>query len=376
MPSLFLLLLVFAGNTTAAQSNDSITVELNKTSFVPGDSISMEISLLNYTTVARAATIQLWIENVKTGRRWKYRYPLVNGYLAATLAIDSSLPGGVYTLNFLLQKTFFKLTGTVKNRNKKDKEINYVMISKNKQMMAGAVPITETDQFTVKNLLFQDSAFIIFSRLKQKKNELLIDIETALDSAFVPSAINTQLISIGNEAMLQPLPTGYTFTADNTVYKIILPEVIIKSRSSKRLEDFQNENVSGAFTADDAVILDGLGSDEMANAPDFYTYLTTKVGGLRIVIDNESGNRSLVWRNQPVEMFINEIRLEPDLPFLINPSDIALIKVFRPGTQVASNTSAGGAIAVYTKTGEYNKASNRSYSFYITGYTGLEARWQ
>jgi hypothetical protein len=373
---LFLLLLVLLGNTAAAQPKDSITVELNKTSFVPGDSIGMEISLHNYTTVARTASIQLWIENIKTGRRWKYRYPLVNGYLAATLAIDSSLPSGVYALNFLLQKTFFKLTGTVKNRYKKDKEINYVMISKNKQMMMGAVPISETDQFTVKNLLFQDSAFIIFSRVKQKRNDLLIDIETSLDSAFVPSAIHTQLIRIGNEENLQPLTAAYAFTADNTVYKIILPEVVIKTRSTKRLEDFQNENVSGAFTAGDAIVLDGLGSDEMANAPDFYTYLTTKVGGLRIVIDNENGNRSLVWRNQPVEMFINEIRLEPDLPFLINPSDIALIKIFRPGTQVASDASAGGAIAVYTKTGDYNKAGNRSYSFYITGYTGLEARWQ
>jgi hypothetical protein len=75
-------------------------------------------------------------------------------------------------------------------------------------------------------------------------------------------------------------------------------------------------------------------------------------------------------------MYINEIRLDPEIPVFINPSDIAMIKIFRPGTALSADGGAGGSIAIYTKTSQYSKATNRNYSFFINGYTGLEAVWK
>lgn len=151
---------------------------------------------------------------------------------------------------------------------------------------------------------------------------------------------------------------------------------MLKTKSGKRLQDFDNENSSAAFSSSDAILLDGLGTDEMANAPDLYLYLTRKVGGLRIQTDDQTGNRSFSWRGQPTEIYINEIRLDPETPLWINPADVAMIKVFRPGTQLLADVSGGGAIAIYTKTGEYKQAGNRNYSFYILGYTGMECTWK
>ncbi len=375
----FLLLCFSFTASVKAQLNDSLQVNLNSNVFLQGDTISIEVNLANYASIAKTATIQLWIEEIKTGKRWKYRYPLTNGYVSANLKIAGSVNNGLYAFNFLLQKTFFNVTGVVKNAVKDDRQLNYVMISKTKQTLSNAITVDDKNTFNLGHLLFQDSAFIIFSRPRQKNNDLLINIATPLDSAFTALATQTKLITIGridSSTVKSGSAGNYSFKPDSTPYKIILPEVTIKTKMKKKADDFERENVSGLFSGNDAIILDGLDSDEIANAPDLYTFLSIKVGGLRLETDNQTGNRSFTWRNQPTEIYINEIKLDPDIPIQINPSDIALIKIFRPGVAVSSGSGAGGAIAVYTKTAEYSKVNNRNYSFYLLGYTGQESTWK
>lgn len=365
-------------NFLQAQNSIGLVVEVNSTSFAKGDSLSFEATLPGYKTVAKTATLQLWAENVKTGKKWTFRYPLINGYIHAQLKIDSSLEEGVYALNFLLQKSFFAVKGKVSNAGKKDKLINYAMISKSRQSIIDMAELNDEKEFAVRNLLFQDSAFIIFSRPGKKNNDLEIKIETPLDSAFTPVASVTKFIVIGDTtaALTATDTSAYLFTAAGAKYKIIMPEVVLRTKSNKRLQDFDSENSTGSFSGSDALVLDGLSSEEMANAPDLYLYLTQKVGGLRVETDNETGNRSFKWRGQPTEIYINEIRLDAETPLWINPADVAMIKVFRPGTVLMADAAGGGAIAIYTKTGAYRQAGNRNYSFYILGYTGQEAVWK
>ncbi len=366
-------------NTVFAQKKDSITVVLNNTVFSKGDSINIEVSLLKYKTIAKTATIQLWIENLITGKKWKFRYPLINGYINAKLIIDSNMAYGTYAFNFLLQKTFFTLNGHVAKAGKKETQLNYIIISKAKQTVINTVNINEQKSFTINNLLFPDSAFIIFSKPNQKNNELLIDINTPLDSAFEPSAFCTKFVTIGkaeDEENEKIDTTAYNFNPYDTQYKIILPDVVIKTRAGKKMEDFVKDNVTGSFLDNDAIILDGLNSNELAQATDIYTYLAIKVGGLQLVSNNETGGRFFIWRGQPTDLFLNEIKLDPETPFWINPSDIAMIKIFRPGTSLAAGSGGGGTIAIYTKTGEYKLSKSRNYSFYIVGYTAAESTWK
>jgi len=366
--------------SAAAQQDSMLLVSFNKNVFARGDSIIFEATLPGYKTIAKTATLQLWIENVKTGRRWKFRYPLINGYISAKLAVDSTLADGMYAFNFLLQKTFFSLTGHAGNVAKKDQFLNYVMISRNRQTIIDVVSLDEQKNFSIRNLLFQDSAFIIFSKPNKKNSDLLVNIEAPLDSAFTPLTTLTKFVTIGNVEEMPSLrktdTASYSFSPDNTRYKILMPEIVIRSRSNKRLEDFDKENTSGNFSSPDAILLDGITSDEIANAPDFFTYLTIKVGGLRLETDNNTGNRYFTWRGKETDLFLNEIKLDPETPFWINPADIAMIKVFRPGTVLTGDSNGGGAIAIYTKTGEYKVSKNRNYSFYVTGYTGMEATWK
>lgn len=365
-------------NVLKAQGNVQLTVGLSKTTFNKGDTIAIEASLAHYSTIAKAATLQLWVEHIPTGKKWKFRYPLINGYIQAKLAIGSGMQEGVYAFTFMLQKNFFSLNGQVANAGKKDQVLNYAMISKARQTMLDIAQLNEQKEFSIRNLLFQDTAFIIFSQPGKKNNNLQIKITTPLDSAFTPLASVTRFITVGHAQ--QPITVtdtaAYKFEWDDTKYKIVLPQLVLTSRSNKRVQDFDTETSTGSFAGSDAVLLDGISSDEIANAPDLYLYLTKKIGGLRIQTDDETGNRSFVWRNQPTEIYINEIRLDAGTPLWINPADVAMIKVFRPGTQLMADAAAGGAIAIYTKRGQYRQDSNRNYSFYILGYTAMESVWK
>ena len=376
---LLIIVFIFIASSSFGQTIDSLSITIDRQSYSQGDTINMDARLFNYTNTTNASTLHLWIEEIKTGRKWHYRYPLLNGMISSSLAINNNIKDGTYALNFQLQKSFFNLSGVVKNADLKDNVINYVLITKNMQTIADAVSLGENKSFNIGRLLFQDSAFIVFSKPKHNRNNLVINISTPLDSAFLPTETITKFITIGNSndsGKIQPPQTSsYSFNEDGQLYKTILPEVIVKAKAKKLIDDFEKENVTGFFAGLDATVLDGLESNEIANSPNLFTYLSSKIGGLTQQM-GENGIPQLIWRNHRTEIFVNEIKSDEDMLLDINPSDIAMIRVYQPGTQISSGSSDGGTIAIYTKTGVYSKSSNTSYSFFIKGYNALDAEWK
>jgi hypothetical protein len=363
--------------------DSTLSVVINSNHFNQNDSINFEASLKNINSDNKLITLHLWIEEITTGRRWHYRYPLINGYVNASLKIDEKISNGKYAFNFSLQKSFFSLFGKIKNEETLDTKfpyLNYVLISKEKQTMVDVVPLQSDNTFAIQRLLFEDTSYIIFSKPKRKKNDLQIAIRTPLDSSFIPEKVVTQFITVGplvdSSKKQIDVNNDYSFNTNSSLFKTILPPVEIISKTKKQIEDFQKENVTGFFSGSEDVMIDGLSSEEIANAPDLYNYLTTKVAGLRVNIDNETGNRFLSWRKKPTDIYINELKMDADAPYDINPADIALIKIYRPGAMLSASSGEGGAIAIYLKTGAYQKSTNRNYSFYIIGYKGLQSSWQ
>lgn len=365
--------------TSIAQNPDSVKVIFDRYNFMQQDTITFDVVLNHFAKVAKTATIQLCIEEVNTGKKWNYRYPLINGYLEAKLKIDSSLRDGKYAFNFLLQKKFFGLNGKVKNAIKSDDKINYVLLTKGMQSIMDQISLSEDKSFSMGKLLFQDTAIVFFSRPKKKFNSLEIDIETPLDSAVTSSDTITQFITIGklsandSAAMIRSNPS-YTFTGDNSLYKNIMPAVIVKSKTKKLIDQFEKDNVTSMF-AGDAMTIDGLESDDLAHATDLLTFLSGRVAGLT-VSTNEEGERELTWRKHKTALFVNEIKVDGDIDLDVNPSDIAMIKIFRPGENVVSGSAEGGVIAIYLKNGVYQKTKKSGNSFSVIGYTSLEAKWK
>ena len=91
---------VFAVKAKAA---DTLVVIFDKQQFVQGDSIEMEVYTEPFRPDLPAQTLHLWIDNVKTGQRWKFRYPFIKGRYKFSVKISDSIPNGTYAFNFLLQ---------------------------------------------------------------------------------------------------------------------------------------------------------------------------------------------------------------------------------------------------------------------------------
>jgi hypothetical protein len=96
---------------------------------------------------------------------------------------------------------------------------------------------------------------------------------------------------------------------------------------------------------------------------DIFTYLQGKVAGLQI--NNNGATPSLQWRGSTPSLYLNEMQIDASALKNTPVSDIALIKVFRPGTSLGAGGGAGGSIAVYTKKG--SEARNNDI-----GFKGLE----
>lgn len=361
-----------------AQETDSLQINFSKKSYYSGDTILFEVSSIDSINARKASTLHLWIEEIKTGKKWHYRYPYINGYLSATLKIDDKISDGNYAFNFTIQRAFFTLSGKVLNAQKHFPFINYALISKTNQTVINLLPLDNNNSFKLGSTLFQDSALIVFSKPKQNSSDLQIKIQTPLDSPFIPKNFNTHFIAINPaiDTIKNSIPKNdqYNFSLDEKLFKTILPEVVVNSKSNNQIESFQKENVSGLF-AGDAIVLDGLSSDEISNVVDLYTYLVSKIGGLRLVTNSENGERFLYWRSKPTEIYIDEVKLDKDIEIYVSPADIAMIKVFRPGESVTMGSGDRGAIAIYLKTGQYKKPNSSNNSFYILGYTGLDAVW-
>jgi len=376
-----LFLLAFV-TYTAAYSADSLQVNLNTTAFLKGDTIEFKCSIPGFgAKKLSSATLNVWIEDIARNKRWKFRYPMLNGEVSASLAVDDKIADGKYAVNFLVQPGFFKVLGEVLDHDKKDTTINFMMIPRNKKASYfDNTRVAPDGSFRLKSTLFEDSAFFIFSPIKKiKNNALLIRIETPLDSFFTPALTATHFITVGtnNPAVAVPITDTNSYAFDpnqEPEEKGLLPGVTVYSKIKKKIEQFDDENSRGLFKREDAIIFDGLDNEEIARSVSVFQFLQGKVAGLNIDTDS-AGMQYAKWRNETAEVYVDEFKMEPGDHLFVVPNDIAMIKVYRPPAQLSSFSGGAGAIAIYTKKGKYADTKAR-HNFIVKGYTAMDSIWE
>jgi len=382
-PLKFILILVFACSCmqTNAASSDTLVVIFDRQNLLQGDSIEMEVYTEPFSLNQPAQTLHLWIENIQTGQRWKYRYPYTKGRYQFSLKIHDSIPSGNYAFNFFLQKKFLVLNGKLKNAADDERTLNYIAIAHNKAPIIDGIELATDGSFSVDNIFYTDSVFFAFSPAKKNKvNQLKISIETPLDSVFVPEAVLTEFITVGKsetwDTPVQNPINGYAFSAAGKKDKELLEELVLKTKRLNKRQQFEKENVSGLFDSQNARTFDFYENDELRNYPDIYSYLTAYVPGLTSFNDELTGRTVLYWRNEKVNIYVDEI-LDVDFsPLAINVQDIELVKVYSPGSRLGLD-GFNGSVAIYTRrlsNRPGNKISN--YSFYVKGFTQKNAEWK
>jgi hypothetical protein len=376
-----ILLLVFTSLQLKALDTDTLVVIFDRQNFVHGDSIEIEVYTEPYKTDQPAQTLHLWIDNINTGQRWKYRYPFLKGRYKFTLKINDSIPNGNYAFNFLLQKKFLAVKGKLKNAREEDKAVNYMAISKNKAPIIDGAELETDGSFKIDNLFYTDSVYFGFSpEKKSKANPLKISLETPIDSAFIPESSITEFITIGKvetqNVLIDSVKNNYDFFQEGRKDKRLLKMVVVQTRVKTKREKFENENVSGLFASDNAKTIDFYESDELKNYTDIFSYLTANIAGMAAVNDPETGRQFLYWRNEKVNIFVDEFMDSDFSGNSISVQDIEMVKVYSPGSRLGLD-GFGGSVAIYTRrfsSRPGNRLSN--YSFYVKGYTQKNAVWK
>lgn len=370
--------IIFISTPVFAQSeNDSISINLSKPVYLQGDSLELRIYYPNYINKKlKSATAHIWIDHLGTKQRWKFRYPMIEGEVNAALKISEQIPSGNYAISCLIQSGFYRMQGQVIEREKQDTFINYMMRTSTKQMMVDRVKVDAKGFFTMKPMLFQDTASFYFSPAKKpKKNYLAILLKTPVDSAFEPAAMQTSFFNIGKPGEFIDKKIDYSLSLDDPELGGDLPNVTVYTKAKSKMQQYEESYTSGLFKNDNAYVFDGLENDELAQSQSLAWFLQQKVPGLNVAIDS-ANNEVFKWREEICSIFIDEFEVMPGEQMMVFPRDIAMIKVFRPPFQYSSTTGFWGAIAIYTKKGKYIDNNGAKFSFILRGYTAFDSVWK
>jgi len=384
--SFFLLLMI----TEALIASDSIPVVLNGKKFSVGDTLEFNWNGNLIGKGYAAASLHVWVDHIETGRRWKLRYPILNGLAEGSLVITDSLPVGNYAFNFMAAEPFLEIKGEVRNvkikkafnykTKKKDtiavyelpkmtgKEMRYTLLGQESILHNDFVRVDSAGGFDVPAIVFGDSAQLLFDP-GRGRGTYWINLETPLDSSFTPFYSSTSFIQVNkNDTIAVELKdtSAYVFGFEDPYPNaIVLDEIVVKGKSNA--EKFEDDFVSMLFKASpDAKTINALDNNELIRSNSILTFLQSRVAGLFIRSNGITTN--VTWRAAPVDFFINEFPVDVN-NLNLSPMDVALIKVYPPPSQLRS-LSNGGAIAIYTKRGRYEDQKGvPQYNFTVKGYT-------
>lgn len=367
---LFFLLCCF---NFSVEAQLTFKVQTDTTHFQPGDTVAFTAYVPQWANSKRLATLQLGIEDVHHQQQWKLRYPLLKGITQASIVLPVTLPKDVYALHFSIQPEFFLLEGWVNTPNYRGDSIKYTMVLEGNEIATGNVVLRPDKSFTLGRVLFENQANLFFNYTKPKlRNLLSIDIRTPLDSAFQSLADTTIMLSVG--ATFDSLGSDYQFNngSNSLNFGTTLDTVEVTAKIKTPSEKFEAEHVNGMFRGASArsfFYLDSEGG--FAGWNNILEWLRAKVAGLVVGIDPTLGEYRVTWRGQPTAVFLDEMPVDVNTLSLVSPTNIALVKVFRPPFAGAFFGGIGGAIVVYTKSGDGESGNTPRNRFLVSGYTPI-----
>jgi hypothetical protein len=248
----------------------------------------------------------------------------------------------------------------------KDESIYAFLQKKDSSTQMLTIPRLTGGKFGLTGLLFYDTAkvFYQFSKDRKLSNEAAIVFSSGLypgNRRIKPVAPPFAAWSANDSAMLKR--NRYVLQESNNSFaqsqKVkTLEAVTVKGRQKTAAQKLDELYSSGLFSSGDAQLFDLVDDPIAQGYMDIFNYLQGKVAGLQIV--SNGANTSLQWRGSTPSLYLNEMQVDVSQLKNTSVSDIAMVKVFRPGSGVALGGGAGGTIAVYTRKGAENNRADPS----------------
>ncbi len=264
-----------------------------------------------------------------------------------------------------------EVLGVDASKISKEESMNVIMSRKDSSTQMMSLPHLSGNKFGVTGLVFfdtvkayyqfnvnhtlSDQAAIVFNTGLVRGGRVSRSLTTAFDgwTAEDSAYLRRNRYIAAELVRVQPVDDQKVKT---------LASVTVKGRQKTDKEKLEEKYASGMFSGGDAFTFD-LINDPLASAMmDIFTYLQGKVPGLQITPGNgPGGTPSLSWRGGNPSLYLNEMQVDASQLQNTPVTDIAMVKVFRPGSGVGFGGGSGGTIAVYTKKGGDEKRNDANF---------------
>ena len=281
---------------------------------------------------------------------------------------------------------YLQIAGTVVNSSKKqklmkDQQVLLMIQQPNGKTQSVILPVKSDKTFKQSGVFFMDTIKVYYKFIGGDPNlgnssELVLtngllkpNPDNLKESDMQPYLWSTDTAFIARERYF----AEQRLKMEKNTKAIALKEIVIQSRTKKPVDVLDEKYTSGLFTGDAAYQYDLVNDTRAQSAINVFTYLQGQVPGLMITQQSD-GETTLMWRGNTTELFLDEMRSQPDFLYSLSMGDIAYIKVFRPPFFGSTGGGAGGAISIYTRKGndQVSKPGAGIPFIMLTGYTSYK----
>lgn len=204
---------------------------------------------------------------------------------------------------------------------------------------------------------FEDTASFIFQSNSTKKRIVNMTFNTpSLSSIFysVKTAAPKSYFKLPNDNRKLKILNEYNFNKLTKNNGILLDEVKVLTRIKSEKEKFEKKYVSGRMGSMATKEMDFL-TEPTTSTSNVFDYIRNRVSGVTVsggplnYFINYRNALSLSGGSIPMNIFLDELQIEPSQIATLKIQDVAMIKVFSSG---GLSGGAGGSLAIYTKRGE------------------------
>jgi hypothetical protein len=238
-----------------------------------------------------------------------------------------------------------------------DENLNVILQNKDSSIKMLNVPRISKGKFGVSGMIFYDTAkaYYQFNVNHKLSNEAAVVFNTGLYKG--PRNLKTLALTLPpwspeDSALMRKNKLVFEEAArlrNEENHRVqTLAAVTVKGKIQSENEKLDETYTSGLFSGGDASTFNLMTDPASAGYQDILSYLQGKVAGLQIV---DGTPPSLTWRGSTPSLYLNEMQIDANQLKSMSVPDIAMVKVFRPGSGVGFGGGAGGVIAVYTKKG-------------------------
>lgn len=365
------LLLLFSAGSIAQTESLPLKIKLEQP--VNGDSLWLTVTINGY----KKPSSLMFTASLKTTHLTDtFFIPVIDSTSLFCFVFPSRINDDLL-LNAYFSPGIFSISGQV-NDHKKESTIKAILLTDNKKFFNKELVLDQANMFHLPPMVFENKASLVFNYANSPKSKDHPDV--TIDG--YPFSLNFSDLIFTEEVKRVTEPVNLTQSnatavngttklviADTGKYKV-LSDVTVTGIKKTNIQKFDETYSSALFNDAGEKIIDCLDNESILSYPDCMMYLQTRVAGLS-VNNGHYGDMLVKWHGHEMKVFyIDEIQVDLEQLLGVTPADIAMIKVYPPPFFGANGNGDGGAIAVYTRHGEYRRADTNTnkWLFTVKGY--------